>query len=162
VFRLLPVRARRGVVHTLSPDYTLGAICLIERSDGALLLVRQSYRKRWGIPGGLVKRGEAPEVAVAREVREETGLVVTLVGEPAVVVEPRVRRIDLIFRATIAPGADASAEPTSPEIVETRWFPVDELPELQHETAHALVAMARSARAPQAIALPADLRASGT
>ena len=33
---------------------------------------------------------------------------------------------------------------TSPEIVEAKWFPRDELPELQHETAGALAGLARA------------------
>jgi 8-oxo-dGTP pyrophosphatase MutT (NUDIX family) len=37
------------------------------------LLIRDSYRN-WGFPKGHVERGEAPEVAALREVREETGL----------------------------------------------------------------------------------------
>jgi hypothetical protein len=36
----------------------------------------------------------------------------------------------------------------SPEVREVRWFPVEALPELQHEAVSALVALARS-RVPQ-------------
>ncbi len=36
------------------------------------------------------------------------------------------------------------AAPTSPEIVELAWFPSDGLPQLQHEAASALVALARA------------------
>jgi 8-oxo-dGTP pyrophosphatase MutT (NUDIX family) len=155
VFRRLPVRARRQVVRTIAPGYTVGAVCFIERADGALLLVRLSYRERWGVPGGLLQRGEAPEDAARREVREEVGLEVTLVGEPAVVVEAEPRRVDVIFRARPSTGQDpATAVPSSPEITEVRWFPADALPELQHETASALIALARSSRSPQAVPLP--------
>jgi NADH pyrophosphatase NudC (nudix superfamily) len=35
------------------------------------------------------------------------------------------------------------AKPTSPEIAEVRWFATDALPDLQHETASALVALSR-------------------
>jgi len=163
VFRRLPVRARRVVVRAVAPGHTVGAICMIERGDGSLLLVRQSYRNRWGVPGGLLKRGETPHAAAVREVREEVGLDIVLIGEPAVVVEPAARRVDLIFRAAVAPGEDPDqARPRSPEITETAWFPVDDLPELQAETANALVALARSARNPQAVALPADVRILGS
>lgn len=159
VFRRLPVWARRRVVRVLAPGFTVGAICLIERSDGALLLVRQSYRQRWGVPGGLLQRGERPEDAARREVREEVGLDIELVGEPAVVVDPVPRRVDIVFRARPAGDrADPVAEPSSPEITEARWFPPHELPELQAETSSALVALARSALDPQAVPLPAELR----
>jgi 8-oxo-dGTP diphosphatase len=158
VFRRLPVRARRRVVRTLSPSFTVGSICMIERSDGAVLLVRQSYRNGWGVPGGLLKRGETPEDAARREVLEEVGLRIELVGEPAVVVAPKAQRVDLVFRAVPAAGQDATtARPVSPEIVEAAWFATDDFPELQAETSGALVAVARSARSRQAVPLPAEL-----
>ena len=69
------------------------------------------------------------------------------VGEPAVVVDPRPRRVDVIYRARLANGtAPDDVRPTSVEIVEARWFPSEELPELQHETAGAMVALARARR----------------
>ncbi len=157
VFRALPVPLRRQVVRTIAPGFTVGSMCFIERNDGALLLVQLSYRNRWGVPGGLLKRGEDPAAAARREVLEEVGVEVELLGEPAVVVEAEPRRVDLIFRARVAPGHDpADASPRSPEIVAVRWFPLDDLPELQHETSGALVALARSARHPQAVALPSS------
>jgi len=78
-----------------------------------------------------------------------------VLGEPAVVVEPAPQRIDIIFRARPVGEVTAEATPTSAEIVEARWFAPDELPELQHETSAALVALARSSRSPQARALGA-------
>ena len=46
---------------------------------GRLLLVQRANepgRGLWSLPGGRVEPGESDEVALAREVREETGLVV--------------------------------------------------------------------------------------
>lgn len=154
VYRRLPVRARRRVVRTVAPTFTTGAMCFIERDDGAVLLVRLSYRRRWGVPGGLLRRGEEAGDAALREVREEVGLDIELVGEPAVVVDAAARRVDVVYRACLAPGQAPEPVPGSAEIVEARWFPADELPELQHETSGALIALARSARHPQAHPLP--------
>ncbi len=132
-------------MHTLAPTFTVGAVCVIERPDGAVLLVRHAYRRRWGLPGGLLNRGEDARVAARREAFEEVGVDVETIGEPAVVVDPRPRRVDIIYRARLANGtAPDAVRPTSVEIVEARWFPSDELPELQHETAGALVALARA------------------
>jgi len=57
----------------------------VERADGQVLLVRHSYRQSWGLPGGLLKRGEDPATAALREAAEEVGLAVDLDGEPTVV-----------------------------------------------------------------------------
>jgi 8-oxo-dGTP diphosphatase len=156
-FRVLPTWARRWAVRLLAPSFTVGAICHIERANGDVLLVRQAYRSRWGIPGGLLQRGEAPAAAAVREVFEETGLAIELIGEPAVVVDADPQRIDLIFRARPVKDVDSDlARPRSPEIAEVAWFAADALPELQTETGQALVALARSARSPQARPLGPD------
>ncbi len=145
VYRRLPVRARRRVVRTMAPTFTVGSMCIIERADGALLLVRHVYRQRWGVPGGLLERGEDPRDAALREAGEEVGLDIELVGEPVVVVDAEPRRVDIVFRARPVPGSDdGDVRPLSPEIVEARWFPHDQLPDLQHEASGALVALARA------------------
>jgi 8-oxo-dGTP diphosphatase len=60
------------------PIRCVGAI--VTDSDGRLLLIRRGHEPeagRWSLPGGRVQPGESDEQAVVREVREETGLVVT-------------------------------------------------------------------------------------
>lgn len=147
VFGLLPRRMRRWVVRAGSPKYTVGAICIVVRRDGAVLLAEHSYVRRWGTPGGLAKRGEYPDVAAVRETMEEVNLQIEVVGEPVVVVEPRPRRVDVVFLARPVPGAPLDdVRPSSPEITSVGWFPPDDLPDLQPETATALVALARGGR----------------
>lgn len=153
VYRRLPVLGRRWIVRTIAPSFTVGAMAVIERSDGAVLLVRHSYRRRWGVPGGLMKRREHPEIGLRREVREEVGVEVDLLGEPAVVVDPDPQRVDLVFRGRLR-DESVDPQPVSVEILEVRWFLPDELPELQFETSGALMALARASRNPQSPPLP--------
>ncbi|MEO7555679.1 MAG: NUDIX domain-containing protein [Acidimicrobiales bacterium] len=151
VYRRMPRGLRRGIVRRFSPQYTVGAICIVERDDGRVLLVRQSYRNRWGVPGGLLRRGEDAADGARREALEEVGIDIELVGEPTVVVAPDPRRVDVIYRAKPASAATADdAHPSSPEIVEARWFSPTELPELQEETADAVRALARASLRPAA------------
>ncbi len=51
-----------------------GATAIAEDEQGRVLLVRHSYTPGWSLPGGGVDHGEAPDVAVIRELEEEVGL----------------------------------------------------------------------------------------
>jgi len=156
VYRHLPSRLRRLVVRLVSPTFSVGAICVVERADGRVLLIRQLYRTHWGLPGGLLQRREHPSDAARREIFEEVGLAIKLVSEPAVVVDAPPKRIDIVFRARPMHEADADrAQPSSVEIVEVGWFAPTELPELQWETAQAIQALARASLSPPARPLPA-------
>lgn len=144
IFARLPRSVRRRVVRVIAPSYSVGAICVVARDDGRIILIRQRYRNRWGLPGGLLARGEQPGDAARREVKEEIGIEVELTSEPAVVVEPRTRRVDIIYRARPVEGDDATPVPTSPEITAAEWFALDALPELQPETRTALTTVGLS------------------
>jgi 8-oxo-dGTP diphosphatase len=57
-----------------APQVGVGAVCV---RDGRLLLVRRARppaQGRWALPGGRLHAGETLLGAVARELREETGL----------------------------------------------------------------------------------------
>ena len=149
VYRHLPAGVRRRLVRLWAPTFTVGAICAVLDGDH-LLLVRQSYRRHWGAPGGLLDRGEAPEAAAVREVGEEAGLAIVLEGAAVPVVWPQRRQIDLAYRCRPAPGEDRDAvRASSAEILEARWFPLDALPTLQSDTAEALAVLGIVNRSPR-------------
>lgn len=143
-YRSLPTVVRVRLVRTFTPSFWVGAMCMVQRPDGSILLVRHSYRKGWGLPGGLLKRNEHPVDAAARETREEVGLDLDLDGTARVVVDAPSRRVDIIYSVKL--GDDAAGEeaaPRSPEILEVRWFGLDSLPRLQKETKSALAELDR-------------------
>ena len=113
-FRRLPAPARRTLVRAGTPGFTVGAVCVLDH-EGAVLFLRQPHRTGWSLPGGLLDRGEDPTAAVEREVREETGLWVRVGVPVATQVNAQVRRVDVIFRITVAerpevvPGGEAQA-----------------------------------------------------
>ena len=50
-----------------------GALACV-RVGGAVLLIRQSYRRAWTLPGGGIRPGEPPGTAAQRELMEELGI----------------------------------------------------------------------------------------
>lgn len=134
-FRYLPAPVRRAVVHAGAPSYTVGAVAVLRRADGSLLLVDQRHSDGWALPGGLLRRGEAAEAAVAREVREEVGVDLdpSALPVPHAVVTARVRRVDVVFVVDGDDGVDARQE-DDVEVKRLGWFALDALPPLSRPT----------------------------
>ncbi len=67
-------------MRTFVPKYIVGGVTLVRDSEapapGRLLLLRQPPGRGWGLPAGLLRRGEAPIVGAARELAEESGITV--------------------------------------------------------------------------------------
>ncbi|MFN8050494.1 MAG: NUDIX domain-containing protein [Acidimicrobiales bacterium] len=143
----LPPLMRQRFVRAVKPSFTVGTMTVVTRADGALLLVRHSYLSYWSFPGGLLNRRELVEVGAARETREEVGIRIVLVGEPAVVVDPFRQVVRVIYRAGLANGVSPEdAHPASPEIVEVGWFPPESIAGLASESGDALEALLRAER----------------
>jgi len=117
-----------------SPFVGVGAV--IVQNDRVLLIRRGTapLLGEWSLPGGVLECGETLREAVAREAREETGLVVET-GEMLGVYERiipgddgRVRYhfvlLDFLCRAV---GGDLKA---GSDAADVRWFSREELPAL--------------------------------
>jgi 8-oxo-dGTP pyrophosphatase MutT (NUDIX family) len=102
-----------------------------ESGDEVLLASRRTRRGDlvWGLPKGLVERGESPEETAVREVREETGYhgrVRDRLGDVSywfVWEGTRIRKTVHFFLMD-----DTGAEPgdRDREMEDVRWFPLDE------------------------------------
>ena len=134
-FRNLPAPLRRAAVHAGAPSYTVGAVAVIRRPDGCLLLVDQRHSDGWALPGGLLRRGESAAAAVSREVREEVGLQLdpAVLSVPFAVVTASVRRVDVVFMVDVVAGVDAHREDVA-EVKQLGWHSLDALPALSRPT----------------------------
>lgn len=103
-------------------------------SDGdRFLLARHADSGMWGLVGGSIEPGEHPADAVAREVREEIGAGIRVLGivgvyggEELVVEYPNGDRVAYV---TTAYSCELAGEPRPDldEILEVAWFARDEV-----------------------------------
>ena len=72
-----------------NPSLTVDAVITCE-NDSIILIKRKNnpYKDSWALPGGFVEYGETVEKAALREVKEETGLEITLCGIVGVYSDP--------------------------------------------------------------------------
>ncbi|MEZ5320602.1 MAG: NUDIX domain-containing protein [Microthrixaceae bacterium] len=146
VYAAMPDGIRQRVVRTAKPSFTVGSMAVITRPDAAILLIRHTYVNEWAIPGGLLNRRERIEVGAAREALEEVGVRISLVGEPAVRVDPYKQIVRVIYRACLAEGVDpADAHAASPEVSAVRWVSEDRAKEIL--TRHSVAALEALQRA---------------
>jgi 8-oxo-dGTP diphosphatase len=128
VWRGSPAGVRRLGVWLAEPRFAVTAGAVVVDAEGRVLLLKHAFRKGsgWGIPGGFMEKGEQPEAAIRRELREETGLEV----EDARLVNVRTlaatQQVEILFHARARRGAEARA--ASAEVSAVEWFERGALP----------------------------------
>lgn len=126
IWRHLPHILRRRVVRIGQRRFTATAGAVIFDDQGRVLLLEHAFRpdSAWGLPGGFLSKGEQPEAALRRELREEIGIEVEDVEMVLVRTHSKPRQIEIYFRAR----AIGEPEPCSFEIKGAGWFSIDDLP----------------------------------
>jgi 8-oxo-dGTP diphosphatase len=138
-FRRMPTWMRVFIVRRIAPAHTVGALCFVEH-DGRVLMLRQRHRRGWTLPGGLVNRGETAVQAVEREVGEETGIAINVGQAFATVIEPRVRRVDVLFHVTVDERPEVRV---AGEALTAEWLTPEELGDTDDPTTDAFAELAR-------------------
>jgi 8-oxo-dGTP diphosphatase len=142
-YAALPRPVRLTLLRTFAPTHTVGALCLLDHG-GRLLMLRQHHRHGWTLPGGLIDRGEDAVQAVVREMREETGLSIEVGLPVGVVVDPRARRVDVVFHVPVE--REIEVTPSS-EATRAEWLTPQDAGPVDEPTAQALALFRRAGRA---------------
>lgn len=127
LWRITPRRVRYGAIWSITDRFSVTTGAAVVDEHGRVLLLKHVFRdgSGWGMPGGFIERGEQPEEALRRELREETGLELEKVEIVLARTVPRAKQIELIYRCR-AKGRAVDAR--SYEVNRAGWFRLDALP----------------------------------
>lgn len=136
--------------HIHFDDPKVAAVVFVEQ-DGAVLLVRRAVepeRGKWALPAGYIDFGEHPVEAAAREVFEETGLVIEIAG--LLDVQGGAAEIGasivIIYAARVVDGV---AHPLD-DADEVAWFRRDDpLPEIAFDSTRTMLEAWRAGHLPR-------------
>ena len=128
IFNSFPVRWQQRFMSAANDRFLVGVTGLGIDAQGRVLLARHRFgAPEWRFLGGFLHPRERVEDALAREILEETGLVVEIGPILEVVTGYRWERVELVFAYRVISGSVA----LTGEVAELRGFPASELPEVR-------------------------------
>jgi 8-oxo-dGTP pyrophosphatase MutT (NUDIX family) len=117
------------------PQFSAGGVAFrrTKEDDVEVVLIAVGQSRRWQLPKGTIEKGESPEVAALREVREEAGVETELV-EPIEEIEywyfgdSRGRRVRFHKKVCfyLMRYIEGDVAEHDDEVLEARWFEIDE------------------------------------
>lgn len=110
-------------------QFLVGVTGIIFNDKNEVLLFRHSYRTHsWSLPGGYIKSGEHPREGLEREIKEESGLVVSVDDLLKTRTDRTSARLDISYSGVLIGG---EFQP-SPEVTEYGFFSKDNFPLLRN------------------------------
>lgn len=124
----LPKGIQLLVMRFLQDQFLVGVTGIILNNKKEVLLFKHTYRQHaWSLPGGFLKSGEHPREALEREIKEESGLVVSVDESLKTRTDRETARLDLCYSGILIGG---DFVPTH-EVSEYGFFSQDKLPLLR-------------------------------
>jgi 8-oxo-dGTP pyrophosphatase MutT (NUDIX family) len=110
------------------------AVYGILKKDTSILLVRDAWGKKWGLPGGGIDKGETPSEALVREFDEETGIIIANTMKEVISDssyfkpqnEPHPWKTLRTIYVVTAIGGAIKESGNNIDVVEVKYFPIDE------------------------------------
>ena len=124
----LPKGMQLFAMRFLQDQFLVGVTGIILNEKKEILLFKHTYRSHaWSLPGGYLKSGEHPREALEREIKEESGLVVSVDESLKTRTDRESARLDLCYTGILIGG---DFIPTN-EVSEYGFFSQDKLPLLR-------------------------------
>lgn len=132
-----PINTCKLYDHYMYPVAQPAVRIMITNEKSEILMVKEKEDGKWTIPGGWCDIGESPKENAIKEVSQETGYdieIKRLLGlfdrNKYIEHVSRFDVYDIMFYAKIIGG---SINPNH-EVIEVKWFDINELPELSRKT----------------------------
>jgi 8-oxo-dGTP diphosphatase len=133
--------AQGWIAWLISAKLAVGVTGVVRADDGRVLLLRHRLwppESQWGFPSGFARHGETFQQTIVREVREETGLTVT-VGRLLEVRSGQRLKAEVYYEARLVNGLSGPDDQGGPddlhglaldrrEVLQARLFALDSLP----------------------------------
>ncbi len=117
-------------------------VVVVDLKNQSLLLIQRKndpFAGGWALPGGFMDMDESADATAIRELKEETGLVVSNVRQigaySAVDRDPRGRVVTVAFYANASESDHFAA---ADDAADAKWFPVGDLPRLAFDHSNIL------------------------
>ncbi|KKT49828.1 MAG: NUDIX hydrolase [Candidatus Collierbacteria bacterium GW2011_GWC2_44_18] len=124
----LPKNIQLLVMRLFQDQFLVGATGIIFNDKSEVLLFKHTYRSHsWSLPGGYLKAGEHPRESLEREIKEESGLVVSVDESLKTRTDRDFARLDMCYTGVLIGG---DFVPTH-EVSEYGFFALDKLPLLR-------------------------------
>jgi ADP-ribose pyrophosphatase YjhB (NUDIX family) len=124
----LPEGLQLFVMRLIQDQFLVGVTGVILNEQREILLFKHTYRAHeWSLPGGYLKSGEHPREALEREIKEESGLVVSVDESLKTRTDRTSARLDLCYTGVLIGGDFTQSDKVS----EYGFFAQDRIPLLR-------------------------------
>ena len=128
LFKRLPKNLQLFIMNLVQDQFLVGVTGVIFNEKNEVLLFKHTYRKQsWSLPGGYLKAGEHPAEALEREIKEESGLVVSADDMLKTRTDRDGSRLDMCFVGVFIGGEFKPSQ----EVSEYGFFAQDQMPLLR-------------------------------
>lgn len=127
-FLNLPKDIQLFIMRFFQNQFLVGVTGIIFNEKNEILLFKHTYRQQsWSLPGGYMKAGEHPAEALEREIKEESGLVVSADEALKTRTDREGARLDMAYVGAFIGGEFEKTH----EVSEYGFFPQDKMPLLR-------------------------------
>lgn len=125
----LSTKVQLFLMRLMQDEFLVGVTGIIVNNKNEVLLVKHTYRGGWSLPGGYIKGKEHPKEGLEREIKEETGLVVSVDERIKIRTDRVTPRLDITYGGIFIGGEFSP----SGEVSEAKFFAFDNIPNIPED-----------------------------